>query len=480
MKKTILFCLLGMMSLSNVWAQFDFSAPNSDNVTIYYNIIDEGNGVVEVTHNGNGTYSGDVVIPDSVSYEGKKYVVKSVGGRAFAYSTLTSLQLPEQLTRIKNGAFLMTDLSLVAIPENVTEVELAAFNNCPNLTSVMWGAKNCVVPGRVFLNTGISSMTFGDSVKHIPASLASGLDKLLTVTLPVGLKSIGKDAFLDCNSLKTMFYNGTLDDWYDIKFEDKESNPMCYASREFFNNQELIGELIISAGITEVKDYAFVGCTGLTSITIPNSLKSIGKGAFDGCESVEKIYSYAATPPVLLDNPFVGMSNVELYVPCSSEIAYLQSNWVVLEDIIGVEHWVTVLSNNEAMGTAVLVQPVECGSTMAKIEAIPNEGYHFVRWNDGNTDNPRIVNNITSDVTYIAEFAFNASGVDAVAQQDLTVVSTDKGLQVYGAAGHEVSVYNLQGLCLYRGIADEPTVISLPTGIYMVQAGGKTIKAVNK
>ena len=167
-------------------------------------------------------------------------------------------------------------------------------------------------------------------------------------------------------------------------------------------------------------------------------------------------------------------------MPCSSEIAYLQSNWVVLEDIIGVEHWVTVLSNNETMGTAVLVQPVKCGSTMAKIEAIPNEGYHFVRWNDGNTDNPRIVNNITSDVTYIAEFAFNASGVDAVAQQDFTVVTTDKGLQVYGAAGHEVSVYNLQGLCLYRGIADEPTVISLPTGIYMVQAGGKTIKAVNK
>ena len=156
--------------------------------------------------------------------------------------------------------------------------------------------------------------------------------------------------------------------------------------------------------------------------------------------------------------------------------------WTAVGEIIGIEHWVTVMSSNETMGTAELVQPVSCGTTVAQMEAIPNEGYRFVEWSDGNTENPRIVYDVTSDTTFVAEFALGASGVDVITQQGgFSVVSTDEGsLQVYGAADKEISVYNLQGMCMFRGIADEPTVISLPAGVYMVQAGNKTIKAINR
>ena len=188
-------------------------------------------------------------------------------------------------------------------------------------------------------------------------------------------------------------------------------------------------------------------------------------------------------PPAISDDSFSGISNAKLYVSCGdAEIAYLKSSWVVLDEIIGIEHWVTVMSSNEAMGTAELVQPVSCGTTVAQMEAIPNEGYRFVEWSDGNTENPRIVYDVTSDTTFVAEFALGASGVDVITQQGgFSVVSTDEGsLQVYGAADKEISVYNLQGMCMFRGIADEPTVISLPAGVYMVQAGNKTIKAINR
>lgn len=468
--------------MPKVWAEYEFSASNDDGVIIYYNIIENGTAV-EVSHNGNASYSGDVVIPDSVLYGEKYYKVTSIGDKAFAYSKLTSLHLPQSLTHIKRFAFMATKLGAVSIPENVKSVEHNAFINCTSLNSVVWNAKNCISQGKVFENTGISSITFGDSVEYIPSYLCSGFEKLLTITIPSGVRSIGSNAFAECNGLKIMFYNGTLEDWYKMELENKESNPMSYAAREFIGNQELIGDLNVSKELTEIKNYTFAGCMGLTSITFPDGLESIGKGAFDGCESIESIYSYAAVPPAISDDSFSGISNAKLYVSCGdAEIAYLKSSWVVLDEIIGIEHWVTVMSSNEAMGTAELVQPVSCGTTVAQMEAIPNEGYRFVEWSDGNTENPRIVYDVTSDTTFVAEFALGASGVDVITQQGgFSVVSTDEGsLQVYGAADKEISVYNLQGMCMFRGIADEPTVISLPAGVYMVQAGNKTIKAINR
>ena len=199
--------------MPKVWAEYEFSVSNDDGVIIYYNIIENGTAV-EVSHNGNASYSGDVVIPDSVLYGEKYYKVTSIGDKAFAYSTLTSLHLPQSLTHIKRFAFMATKLGAVSIPENVKSVENNAFINCTSLNSVVWNAKNCISQGKVFENTGISSITFGDSVEYIPSYLCSGFEKLLTITIPSGVRSIGSNAFAECNGLKIMFYNGTLEDWY--------------------------------------------------------------------------------------------------------------------------------------------------------------------------------------------------------------------------------------------------------------------------
>ena len=58
----------------------------------------------------------------------------------------------------------------------------------------------------------------------------------------------------------------------------------------YINGEEVTGALIIPDSVTSIVDYAFWGCSGLTSITIPDSVNSIGSSAFEGCSRLTDIY----------------------------------------------------------------------------------------------------------------------------------------------------------------------------------------------
>ena len=73
---------------------------------IYYNVTDEANLTVEVAKNYYSDYSGDIVIPETVNYDGKSYSVTSIGNSAFwNCSSLTSVTIPNSVTSIGNYAF---------------------------------------------------------------------------------------------------------------------------------------------------------------------------------------------------------------------------------------------------------------------------------------------------------------------------------------------------------------------------------------
>ncbi len=129
---------------------------------------------------------------------------------------------------------------------------------------------------------------------------------LTSVTIPSSVTSIGKFAFFN-TGLKKVDYTGDIEGWLAINMG---SNPISYSYNLYINNV-LLTELIIPEGITHISsnfascasltsvtipnsvtsigDYAFSSCTGLTSITIPNSVTSIGKSAFSSCTGLTSV-----------------------------------------------------------------------------------------------------------------------------------------------------------------------------------------------
>ena len=173
----------------------------------------------------------------------------------------------------------------------------------------------------------------------------------------------------------------------------------------------------IPNSVTSIGGSAFEWCTGLTSVTIGNSVTSIGDAAFFKCCSLMSVTIEAETPPALDDvhcfscidmNP-PGMYKCPIYVPCGTIDAYKTAWGDSYASRIKYRPLEYHITGNVNIGSGNVQLPQnKCEDTI--ITAVPNYGYHFVRWNDGNTDNPRTIV-LASDTTFTAEFAKNTYSI---------------------------------------------------------------------
>ena len=109
--------------------------------------------------------------------------------------------------------------------------------------------------------------------------------QLTSITIPNSVTNIDY-AFSNCRNLSNIYYTGDIKGWCEII---RSSYGSSYTHTLYIDGIKVEGDLVIPDSVTSIGDYAFVGCTGLTSITIPNSVTSIGDDAFYGCSRLTNI-----------------------------------------------------------------------------------------------------------------------------------------------------------------------------------------------
>ena len=321
-----------------------------------------------------------------------------------------SIQIPESVehegvtysvTSIGDGAFKdCSRLTSVTIPNSVTSIEAGAFAEC----------------------TGLTSVTIPNSVTSIKNSAFYDCSGLTSVTIGNGVTSIGNDAFKNCQALR------------EINIEEGnetyDSREGCNAIIETASNTLISGckTSIIPNSVTSIGDGAFEGCTGLTSVTIPNSVtsiknrafygcsgltsiaigsgvKSIGSEGMAGCSSLAKVYCYAENPPSNNYNSFDGtpINDASLYVPAGSIDAYENDDWWRLF------HTISALPQAEIDGVNYQLYP---GFNVADVIALGGEEKY-----SGEVVIPEsvVVDDVTYSVESIGQDAFkDCSGLTSV------------------------------------------------------------------
>ena len=250
-------------------------------------------------------------------------------------------------------------------------VEITSLSLPDGLTSIGRGA---------FLGcSSLTSITIPNSVTSIGYGAFSGCSSLTSITIPNSVTSIGTSAFLDCTSLTSVTIG----------------NSVTSIGNGAFGGCSSLTSITIPNSVTSIEDNAFYDCSSLTSVTIPNSVISIGSGAFYHCSQVTM---EGATPPSISASTF--SDNATIFVPCSAIDAYLAAPVWQFLDLHGLSHHVTL---NATEGGSAQITAADCESSSVTVEAYASENYQFKQWSDGNTDNPRTLT-LTRDIALTAEF----------------------------------------------------------------------------
>ena len=298
--------------------------------------------------------TGDLTIPSTVSYDGTIYSVTSIDAYAFAdCNDITALLTNNSLKSIGSSAFLRCNgLLSISIGRYVNSIQNDAFTGCINLEQItvntlnstydsrdecnaiivkktktlLLGCKNTIIPNTVIYigeyafkgSTGLVDVTIPNSVQIIEEGAFYGCDGLTTVIIGNSVSGIGIWAFSGCSALSSINIPSAVSSIGNCAFSDclglehmvVETGNTTYDSRESCNaiietssNTLIAGckNSVIPNSVTSIGDQAFFACKGLTSITIDNSINSIGYDAFGSSglvsvtigNSVESIGNYA-------------------------------------------------------------------------------------------------------------------------------------------------------------------------------------------
>ena len=282
---------------------------------IYYNLVSKIQEA-EVTSNPN-KYTGNVVIPEKVTYENVEYSVTSIGDAAFyGCSGLTS----------------------VTIPGSVTSIGESAFGACKKLTSVYisditaWcnidfstESSNPLSNAHLYLNNSeVKDLVIPDGVITIKKRAFYGCQYIESVIIPNSVTSIGGNAFASCSSLSSLTIG---------------ENVTSIGGGAFQSCRPLTS-VVIPNSVKKIRGLAFFHCTSLNTIVIGCNVDEIGTNAFGDLGGLDEVYCYAENVPTTASNVFYGTSLTltPLHVPSKSVYAYKGTEpWMNFKEIVALK-----------------------------------------------------------------------------------------------------------------------------------------------
>ena len=297
--------------------------------------------------------------------------VDSIGGTAFMPSALENLII----TTTNLEQFLQSDINLLLNAANANTVPRTLWANGAEVTNVL-------IP---------------NSITEIKERAFYRMANITSVNMPEGVIKLGSYAFAGCNKLEVVKLPNSLD-----------TIPV-----RAFDQCSLLATVDLGDSIKRIDDYAFASCFRLVTLRMPEALKSIGSYVFSNCSNLTSIHLPMLVPPTIISNKtfYAATKLSSFYVPCGAKDNYTSdANWSSFASKINeryfTDYTITTASTNDAWGIVTLNEPTSCADTTYNFVANSYDGYHFVQWQDGNTENPRTIA-LTQDTAFTAEFARN-------------------------------------------------------------------------